>query len=139
MHKTNYLSLILYITYGIFGSDLVVFQPKNIISLNQQQNSSMPYLWTLVTSVLIETNFFAFIFHLALANYIVYKNRDVLEKAWAPRDFLIMIVITGIMATSIHLMFRLTIAVVTRNFDNYEAFEYASLNFVVMAILIGLR
>ena len=98
-----------------------------------------PYLWTLATSVLLETNFLAFLFHLALANYIVYKNKEVLEKAWAPKDFLVMIFITGIMATSIHLLFRLAIYMVTNNLSNYDAFEYASLNFVVMAILIGLR
>jgi len=69
----------------------------------------------------------------------VYKNKEVLEKAWAPKDFIVMIVLTSIMATSIHLVFRLSIYFVLKNKENYDAFEYASLNFVVMAILIGLR
>jgi hypothetical protein len=113
MVKINYFSLFLYMFYILFGRDFVVLKPKNILSLDDSR--TLPYLWTLITSVLIETNFFAFVFHLVLANYIVYKNKEVLEKAWAPKDFILMIVLTSIMATSIHLVFRLSIYFVLKN------------------------
>ena len=138
MRKVNYVSLFLFMISLIFGRDMVAFKPSNIISMGTANDSSIPCLWTLVTSVFVDVDPLAFVFNIALANYIVHKNRDVLEKAWTQKDFMIMICVSGTMATSLHLLLRIIMISITGN-KNYETFEYASLNFVIMAILIGLR
>ena len=50
-----------------------------------------------------------------------------------------MIAVSGLLATSTHLLMRLSIYGLFKNSEAYAGYEHASINFIVMALLMGLR
>lgn len=79
------------------------------------------------------------IFYLLLMNYIVGMNRAAFERAWRSRDLVIMLGVSGLLATSTHLLVRLSMYGIFQNVESYASYEHASINFIVMALLMGLR
>lgn len=73
VNRINYLTIILSllaISSSTF-SDLLVFQPKLILNLqNSDGQLQVPHLWTLVTSLFVETSFAFLVLHLLTINYI---------------------------------------------------------------------
>ena len=72
-------------------------------------------------------------------NYIVLCNRATFETAWRPRDFLLLLCTAGFAATSTHLLLRLGLYGMSHDADYYASYRFASINFIVMALLVGLR
>lgn len=124
-------------------SDLFVFKPVNIIDLTKKAGeanaSKIPFLWTFSTSVFVETNVFFMLVHLFIINYIVIKNKAALEQSWRRRDLFMMIVISGFFATCTHFAMRVLIFFALKNESTYRDFSYSSMNFIIMAFLLGLR
>jgi len=143
IQRVNYVILIFSIC-AISSESLAeffVFKPSMILSVGKKtpKQSSIPFLWTLITSVFVESNIIFLVIHFATINYVVVKNRKSLESAWQHRDFMKMLCISAMLSTSTHFMFRLTIYKATGNVKNYNGFEYCSINFIVIALLLGLR
>ena len=143
IQRVNYVILIFSICAISSESlaDFFVFKPSMIVSVGKKtsKQTSIPFLWTLMTSVFVESNIIFFAIHFATINYVVIKNRKSLEAAWQHRDFLRMLCVSALLSTTTHFMFRLTIYKVTGNEKNYNEFEYCSINFIVIALLLGLR
>ena len=99
----------------------------------------MPYFWTFFTSILIEESFIYLVFQLALINYIVCKNRKSFENAWHTRDFYILLAVTSFFSLRTQLLIRLSLVGIFKNVESYQTYRYAGLNFIVMALLLGLR
>lgn len=139
IQRINYLILTLS-AIALFEPDFMVFKPQNLIRLaagDSTENQQMPYIWTLVTSIFVETNLVYLIAHLFLMNYIVYKNRSSFESSWSAQDFFVMLCVSSLFATSTHFLIRL--ALFTFSADSYTSFSYSSTNFVILALLLGLR
>ena len=69
----------------------------------------IPFLWTFSTSNFIETNIFFLLIHMALINYIVIMNKVALEHIWRRKDFFVMIVVSGFMASLCHFTWRISL------------------------------
>ena len=143
IQRLNYVILI-FSFCAISSSSLAnffVFKPSMILSVGKKSadQSSIPFLWTLVTSVFVESNIILLVIHFITINYVVIKNRKSLESAWQHRDFIKMLCISAFLSTMTHFVFRLSIYKMTGNAKNYNSFEYCSINFIVIALLLGLR
>ena len=79
------------------------------------------------------------IFQVALINYIVCKNRKSFEAAWRTRDLYLLLAVSSFFSHMTMLLIRLSIVGVFKNFETYKACRYSGLNFIVMALLLGLR
>jgi hypothetical protein len=67
-------------------NELLVFRPRNIINFNKKAPSAaVPFVWTFVTSVFVETNLLFLVIHLATINYVVVMNRQTFETAWTKK------------------------------------------------------
>jgi hypothetical protein len=120
-------------------NELLVFRPRNIINFNKKASSAaVPFVWTFVTSVFVETNLLFLVIHLATINYVVVMNRQTFETAWTKKEFLKMLCICAILSTFTHFVLRVLIFSCTRNLKSYSAFGYSSINFIVIALLLGL-
>ena len=81
IQRLNY-AILLFSTLSLLGaSEYLVFIPNNVVHL-ARESPRYPYLWTLITSVFIEENIAMLGLFVALANYIVVQNRQILEQAW---------------------------------------------------------
>jgi hypothetical protein len=162
IQRINYLTLTLSLSCMLLSDikQLLVFKPVNIFNPNKQavaetvaveanstsanstlsssMNFGVPYIWTFSTTVFIETNFLFLIIHFMLINYIVIKNKTALEHIWRRKDFFFMICISGFMATCTHFAWRLALYGIFKNEKSYSEFEYCSINFIVLALILGL-
>ena len=59
-------------------SNAFALRPANIVG----EDVTVPYLWTLVTSLLFEPNLLFMLLYLAVMNYVVACNRRTFEAAW---------------------------------------------------------
>lgn len=75
---------------------------------------------------------------LGLANYIVLQNRTILEQAWTPKEFFKMICVSGVLSSATQLLWRVTMFGINKNEESYKEFRYASINIMVIALLLGL-
>jgi hypothetical protein len=148
IQRINYLILVLSLSSMLMSSvnDLLVFKPVNIINMNKvaPANSTdasirVPFVWTFTTSVFVETNFLFLVMHIMLINYVIIKNKTSLEQIWKIRDLFTMLCVSGFMATCTHFVWRLCIYAILKNEQTYSEFEYCSINFIVMALMLGLR
>lgn len=141
IQQVNYIIIIFFfasISLQAFN-DLLVFRPKNIINFNPKaQGAPIPFIWTFVTSVFVETSLLFLVIHFATINYVVVMNRSTFENAWTKKEFIKMLCICAALSTTTHFTFRVIIYSCTKNLKNYDAFEYSSINFIVMALLLGL-
>ena len=78
IQRINYAILILSTLSMIGLSDYLVFKPNNIVRIVNSEGK-IPYLWTPITSILIEDNLFFMGIYMFLANYITIKNKSSLE------------------------------------------------------------
>jgi len=129
-------------------SDYLVFMPDHILSQNvkgQQtatdvsQGGSFPYFWTFFTSLFVEESLLILATGLMVINYVVYKNRQSFETVWQTRDFYVMLGVAALLSSMTMLMLRLVMLGLFRNVVAYKAYRYSGLNFIVMALLLGLR
>ena len=141
VNRINYLAILLSILAisSTQLSDLVVLKPSLIFSfeLFDQGTMQVPYLWTLVTSIFVESSFAFLALHLFIINYIVIQNRESLEKQWTRRNFFTMLCVSGFLSSLTHFLGRMVLYKVFKS--SYEDFAYCSLNFIVMALILGLR
>ena len=140
----NRVIVTLSIACALFGVNIrqfFVFAPNRIVRLTDGDGSDwmrIPYIWTLMTSVFVEQNLFFMACFLLLMNYIVSMNQRAFN-VWQTRDFFTMLAVSGLLATSTHLLMRLSIYGLFKNAEAYAGYEHASINFIVMALLMGLR
>ena len=83
-------------------NELLVFKPVNIFNPDSEPSEkavNLPFFWTFSTSIFVETNIAFLVIHLLLVNYIMLKNRTSLEQIWRRKDFFVMVVVSGFMAT----------------------------------------
>ena len=106
---------------------------------NETQGTSIPYVWTTFTSILVEESILFLLSYFVLINYIVYKNRMSFESAWETRDFYKMLLIASTCSLASQLAIRLSLLGVFKNMESYKACRYSGLNFIVVALLLGLR
>lgn len=104
-------------------NELLVFRPKNIINFDKKAvGPAVPYIWTFVTSVFVETSLVFLVIHLATINYVVLRNRQTFESAWTKKEFLKMLCICATLSTFTYYIFRLVIFSCTGDIKNYGAF-----------------
>lgn len=128
-------------------SDYLVFTPSYLVSMEGKQQegdaastgSTIPYVWTPFTCIFIEESLIFLFGQLAVINFIVYKNRRSFEGAWQTRDLYIMLAVASFCSLTTQLLIRLSIVGVFKNVESYKACRYSGLNFIVMALLLGLR
>jgi len=141
IQQINYIIIIFSIasmSLQVFN-ELLVFRPRNIINFNKKKpGAAVPFVWTFVTSAFVETNLLFLVIHLAAINYVVVMNRSTFETAWTKKEFLKMLCICATLSTFTHFVLRMLIFSITRNLKNYSLFQYSSINFIVIALLLGL-
>ena len=76
---------------------------------------------------------------LIIINYIVYKNRVSFENAWRTRDFYVLLFVSSFLSLMTQTLIRLSILGVFKNVETYKSCRYSGLNFIVMALILGLR
>ena len=134
MRPLNRIIIVLSLS-GLVGgerfSDYLALRPSNIIG----GEVTVPYVWTLFTSVLYEPNPLFMLLYLAVMNYVVACNRRTFEAAWRSGDFYALIIFAGSMASLTHLGLRISMQAITNDGD----YSHASINFIVMVLLMGLR
>lgn len=120
LRTTNRVIIVLSVacaTFGVNISQFFVFQPNRIVRLTNGDGSDwlhIPYFWTLASSVFIEENLLFMAFFLFLMNYIVSMNQRAFN-VWQTRDFVTMLAVSGMLATTTHLLVRLSIFGVFNN------------------------
>ena len=138
MRPLNRIIIVLSVSSAVAGDRLLNYlalRPANILGSEVQ----IPYVWTLVTSVLVEPNPLFMVLHLGAMNYVVACNRHTFESAWRTNDFYMLIAIGGALASLTHFGVRLSLRAITQDEAAYADSSYASINFIVMALLMGLR
>lgn len=144
IQRLNYLVLFLSL-FGMLSwhiEALLIFRPAYIYApanseLKPAKLLDYPYVWTLLTSVFVETNPVFLATHLLLINYIVIKNKASLESAWRTKDLVVLLCVAGVLSTLSHFACRL--ALMKLNLQGYLEFQYCSLNLIIMALLLGLK
>lgn len=121
---------------------LLIFRPAYIFTptgseVKPAKLMDYPYIWTLLTSVFVETNPVFLATHMLLINYIVIKNKSSLESAWKTKDLFVLLCVAGVLSTVSHFICRLVLMKI--NLEGYLEFQYSSLNLIIMALLLGLK
>lgn len=78
IQQINYMIVIFSVASMSFQAfnELLVFRPRNIINFNNKvPGAPVPFVWTFVTSVFVETSLLFLVIHLATINYVVVMNR----------------------------------------------------------------
>ena len=88
--------------------EVLAFQPRSVLGqpavvdsgpMTDEGDELVPMLWTLITCVMFETNFFFLIINLLLINYVI----NLMENFWSRTSFCILTVFTATLSGLMHL------------------------------------
>ena len=105
---------------------------------------SLPYLWTMLTSCLVESSILSLLTTIFLLNFVMSKGKEAIEFAWGGPNknscvsIFILVCFVAILSSATDLLLRTTWCLIFKSYDAYNSYEYSSAMVLTSTLVLGI-